>query len=77
MRDFRDAKAMAHALRDGLKAKTVEVSHSECLELIAKAFDCGSWNVLSARIEAAQSPQPEARPRDPRFRRLLRCSLCG
>jgi Glyoxalase superfamily protein len=38
MRDFRDAKVMAHALRDALKMKTVETTHSECLELIAKAF---------------------------------------
>jgi len=27
MRDFRDAKAMAHALRNGLKAKAVEATH--------------------------------------------------
>jgi Glyoxalase superfamily protein len=38
MRDFRDAKAMAHALRDALKVRAVETTHSECLELIAKAF---------------------------------------
>ena len=45
MRDFRDAKAMAHALRNGLKAKAVETTHSECLKLLAKAFGCESWNV--------------------------------
>ena len=45
MRDFRDAKAMAHALRNGLKAKAVEATHSESLELLAKAFGCESWNV--------------------------------
>ena len=38
MRDFRDAKAMAHALRGALQVKAVEITHSECLELIAKAF---------------------------------------
>ena len=38
MRDFRDAKTMAHALRDALQVKAVETTHSECLELIAKAF---------------------------------------
>jgi hypothetical protein len=37
MRDFRDAKAMARALRDALKAKGVETTHSESLELIATA----------------------------------------
>jgi glyoxalase superfamily protein/ClpX C4-type zinc finger protein len=55
MRDFRDAKAMARALRDALKAKTVEVTHSECLELIAKAFGYENWNILAAKVEAARS----------------------
>jgi uncharacterized protein len=36
MRDFRDAKTMAHALRGALQAKSVETTHSESLELIAK-----------------------------------------
>jgi hypothetical protein len=77
MRDFRDAKAMAHALRDGLKAKAVETTHSECLELLAKAFGCDSWNVLSAKIEAAQAPEADRRAHDPRFKKLLSCSFCG
>jgi hypothetical protein len=55
MRDFRDAKAMAHTLRDALKAKSVETTHSECLELIAKAFGYENWNILSAKVEAARS----------------------
>jgi hypothetical protein len=38
MRDFRDAKVMAHSLRDALKAKAMEITHSESLELIAKTF---------------------------------------
>jgi ClpX C4-type zinc finger/Glyoxalase superfamily protein len=82
MRDFRDAKVMAHALRDALQAKAVETTHSECLELIAKAFGYDNWNILSARIAAAQSRSPHARapsaaaandsvPPGP-----LRCSFC-
>jgi hypothetical protein len=47
MRDFRDAKTMAYALRTALQAKGVETSHSECLELIAKAFGFDSWNILA------------------------------
>src|SRR6266478_670471 len=58
MRDFRDAEIMAHALRDALKVKTIETTHSECLELIAKAFGYENWNVLSAKIEAAGSRDP-------------------
>ena len=50
MRDFRDAKAMARALRDALKAKPVETTHSESLELIAKAFGYENWNILSAKM---------------------------
>ena len=38
MSDFHDAKAMAHSLRDALKAKAMEITHSESLELIAKTF---------------------------------------
>jgi hypothetical protein len=53
MRDFRDAKAMARALRDALKAKAIETTHAEALELIAKAFGYDNWNILSAKIEAA------------------------
>ena len=29
MRDFRDAKAMAHTLREALKLKSISVTHSE------------------------------------------------
>src|SRR5262249_38773998 len=50
MRDFRDAKAMAQTLRNALKAKSVTLTNSESLELIAKIFGLHDWNVLSARI---------------------------
>jgi Glyoxalase superfamily protein len=58
MRDFRDAKAMARTLRDALKANAIEITHSECLELIAKTFGCENWNVLSAMIEGTRSTLP-------------------
>ena len=35
MRDFRDAKAMAHTLREALKAKSVFLTHSESLEPVS------------------------------------------
>jgi hypothetical protein len=57
MRDFRDAKVMARALRDALKTKAIETTHAEALELIAKAFGYKNWNILSAKIEAAE-PKP-------------------
>jgi hypothetical protein len=66
MRDFRDAKAMARALRDALKAKTIETTHTEALELIAKAFGVADWNTLSATIRAeAPTPRESASPPPP------------
>jgi hypothetical protein len=84
MRDFRDAKAMARALRDALKAKGVETTHSESLELIAAAFGYANWNILSAKIEAAATPASEGRSpssagtqNDPTPPKTLYCSFCG
>jgi hypothetical protein len=82
MRDFRDAKAMAHTLRDALKAKAIETTHSECLELIAKAFGYDNWNILSAKVEAAQSRTPDRGALVPAGivpepNNTLYCSFCG
>jgi hypothetical protein len=83
MRDFRDSKAMARALRDALKAKAVETTHAEALELIAKAFDYDNWNILSAKIEAAQPAASDDRAlsapseNDPAPPKTLYCSFCG
>lgn len=75
MRDFRDAKAMAKSLRQGLSDKKIEIGHSDSLELIAKAFGCDNWNVLAARIEAAAAPpEPAASPLGDG---TLYCSFCG
>jgi hypothetical protein len=86
MRDFRDAKIMAHALRDALKDKAVETTHSEALELIAKAFGYANWNVLAAKIDAAMpragdgggtpSSSVVAKPA-PAPAKTLYCSFCG
>ncbi len=50
MRDYRDAKSMAAALRQELQDKQVNLSHSECLEIVARQFGFKSWNVFAARI---------------------------
>src|SRR5882672_11414538 len=77
MRDFRDAKAMAHSLRDALKAKAMETTHSESLELIAKAFGYDNWNILSAKIDTARPPSGSTGQKDPKPQEVLYCSFCG
>jgi hypothetical protein len=81
MRDFSDAKAMAHTLRAALAAKGLKITISESLELIAQAFGAADWNTLSATIRGeAAGPRnnapyrlPKAVQRFPRsFRR--RCT---
>jgi hypothetical protein len=62
MRDFRDAKAMAQTLRDALNARSVSLTHSESLELIAKILGFHDWNVLAARIQS--DGQTALRPQD-------------
>jgi uncharacterized glyoxalase superfamily protein PhnB len=59
MRNHHDAKAMAHSLREALGELARPVSHSEGLELIARAFGCADWNVLSAAIKAEATPPPD------------------
>jgi hypothetical protein len=78
MRDFRDAKVMAHSLRDALKTKAMEITHSESLELIAKTFGYENWNILSAKIDAArpQSGLTAGNPA-PTPQAVLYCSFCG
>jgi ATP-dependent Lon protease len=63
MRDFRDAKAMAQTLREALKTKSVSISHSESLELIARSFGLPDWNYLAAKIQASEAaPQLSVTP---------------
>jgi hypothetical protein len=62
MRDFRDAKAIAQTLRDELQAKSVSVTHSESLELVAKALGFHDWHVLAAKIQSGRRlPGAESR----------------
>jgi hypothetical protein len=83
MRDYRDAKVMARALRDALNAKAIETTHAEALELIAKAFGYENWNILSAKIEAAERPAAASTPlpaearHDPAQPKIVYCSFCG
>jgi Glyoxalase superfamily protein len=50
MRDYRDAKAMAHTLRASLASKSLKVTVGQSLELIAELFGLPDWNTLAAAI---------------------------
>lgn len=63
MKDLSQSKAMARVLRQSLAARNIEMSHSECLELVARQFGLTDWNVLSAEIAKATEKQaPLAMP---------------
>ena len=57
MHSFMDAKLMAKLLRQGLADRRIELSHSECLELVARQFGVANWNILSAKIEGTTAEQ--------------------
>lgn len=44
----RDPKAMARRLRAALTDSGVHLGHSQCLELVAKAYGLRDWNTLAA-----------------------------
>lgn len=50
MLTHKDAKSMAKSLRDALGNKKVKLSHSECLEIVARQFGLNDWNTLAARL---------------------------
>jgi hypothetical protein len=76
-------RKVRRALRDALKAKAIETTHAEALELIAKAFGYENWNILSAKIEAAERPAAASTPlpaeprHDPAPPKIVYCSFCG
>ena len=46
------AKSMAKALETAMRAKNVDLSHGECLDIVARQLGCKDWNVLSARAKS-------------------------
>lgn len=59
MRDFRDAKGMAHTLRAALAAKGLKITVSQSLELIAELFGVADWNTLAAAIRKMTTARQE------------------
>jgi glyoxalase superfamily protein len=64
MRTYKDAKAKAKSLRDSLAARSVLLSHGECLEIVAKQSGFADWNTLSAKLDVESHHVP--RPEDPK-----------
>jgi catechol 2,3-dioxygenase-like lactoylglutathione lyase family enzyme len=56
MRTYRQAKAMAKSLRESLALRHVDLTHGDCLELVAKQFGFVDWNVLAAKLRVGAAP---------------------
>jgi len=48
----KNARTMAKSLRDSLVDRNVSLSHSTCLEIVARQFGFADWNTLSAKLPA-------------------------
>ncbi len=48
-------KSMAKALRKALADQNVDLSHSACLEIVARQFGASNWNTLKAGSDKATS----------------------
>src|SRR5215831_19442090 len=54
MLTHKDAKMMARSLRDALGNRNVLLSHSDCLEIVARQFGLADWNTLVAKLPAEE-----------------------
>ena len=48
-----DPKTAAKRLRTALKEKKIDLSHGECLDLVARQLGLKDWNVLAAKLGGA------------------------
>lgn len=57
----KDAKTMAKSLRNALGNRNVQLSHSECLEIVARQFGLADWNTLLSKLpgEDERHAQPQ------------------
>lgn len=60
MTDTEHAKRMARALRAALAAKSIEVTHSQSLELVAQSLGHADWNTLCGAEAAPEAPAATA-----------------
>lgn len=62
MRSEKDTKTMAKALREELARRGMAVTHSECLDIVARQFGLDNWNVLAARLGETAPSEGEPLP---------------
>jgi hypothetical protein len=48
-----DPKVAAKRLRTALQEKKLDITHGECLDLVARQLGLKDWNVMSARLEGS------------------------
>ncbi len=81
MRTYKDGRAMARVLREAMAAKNVALSHSACLEIIARQFGFKDWNTLAAKAGvqpdyfAIPQAHPDPAPAIPHDH--VSCSFCS
>jgi hypothetical protein len=51
-----DAKSAAKRISTALKAKRIDLSHGECLDVLARLFGLENWNVMAAQLGAKLPP---------------------
>jgi hypothetical protein len=61
MQDLRDLqtadpKTAAKRLRTALQEKNIDLSHGECLDLVARQLGFKNWNVLAAKLDRNSAP---------------------
>ncbi|MBK0021647.1 hypothetical protein IAE29_09995 [Ochrobactrum sp. S46] len=64
MHTFLNAKPMAKVLRQSLADRSIAISHSDCLEIVAQQFGLPDWNTLAARIAAVETDDTLRLPAD-------------
>src|ERR1700722_9393410 len=85
----KNAKTMAKSLRVSLVDRKVSLSHSACLEIVARQMGFADWNTLSAKLPAQgglemplgaveTSPEKDGTSRTTRTTEpWSTCSFCG
>lgn len=53
----KNAKIMAKGLRGSLVDRNISLSHSTCLDIVARQFGFADWNTLSVKLPAQEGPE--------------------